>query len=302
MRTGNQEGTNMSTRRVATFAFIVTLLCVMDDGVWAAHKNVGATGGEDFVGIWQYHDKQYPPNVTHYLKLRKAGPGRYQMTEGFKDGSQPISWTEGNQYCDSHPIISLTPTNGGLQGKFVADCFRATHGLDFTYQVRVEILSKNSLSYSLWSMQGKSPIRGQPDTFEAIRVGGGGEQGGAAAAEAGGLQIGAIRNQSLISGCACNLLPYFSADVTCRAWMNINGRDVELHAKGRKSGPEVADGSCRQSPVYIGSGITVKVEYRETSPCPPEPSECEISGYNMTISVEMGGKRQRVTGKGEGGC
>jgi len=49
-------------------------------------------------------------------------------------------------------------------------------------------------------------------------------------------RIGAIHDTSIIGGCGCTAGQIFFADTSCRAWININGEDIELHAKGRGSG------------------------------------------------------------------
>ena len=125
------------------------------------------------------------------------------------------------------------------------------------------------------------------------------------------LSIGVLKN-SVIDDCSCSFhraSPNKNTDAdqyifvvgySGQARININGRDIELRENGRKKDES---GRCaRNSCTYSGSGITATARYRQTSKCPPEPTECEVNDYDVTITVEKGGHRQILRGKGQCGC
>ena len=100
----------------------------------------------------------------------------FHLTEGNQDRQNPffadketIMWTKQNEYCNTGSPIKLSLAKGMLKGKFVAGCFRATHGFDFTYEVSVKLQADGKILYSVWSSaDGK---HGDTETYEAIRVG-----------------------------------------------------------------------------------------------------------------------------------
>ena len=129
--------------------------------------------------------------------------------------------------------------------------------------------------------------------------------------------IGNIIDTRVIGGCSCrfeksdtngrmgvNREIFFGAnyEINDKAWMNINGRDVELLPMSPKTASKENDPSHPMSSVYTGEGITVSLDYRKTGSCPPEPTECEVYPYDVTVTLEKGGLRETVTGKGSCGC
>jgi hypothetical protein len=124
--------------------------------------------------------------------------------------------------------------------------------------------------------------------------------------------IGVIKNTSVIGGCGCTFHPIstsgstqfdqyvFFVDYSGRAHININGKDIELREKWRKQGDL---GICsRNSCTYTASSIIATAYYHQTSKCPPEPTECEVNDYNVTITVEKNGLKQKIKATGSCGC
>ena len=129
------------------------------------------------------------------------------------------------------------------------------------------------------------------------------------------ISIGVVRDTSAIGGCSCYFSPVspggkigsegyiFFADYAGKARMNINGRDVELQEVGREQAKGELGRCSKKRCKYTASGISATVDYRETNKCPPEPNGgCEVTGYDVTITVEKSGQRQKMKGKGECGC
>jgi hypothetical protein len=286
----------------------------------AGQQSAGPSAGDEFVGIWQYPSSM-PNRITNYLRVRKVGKGEFRLTEGIKDRENPfkdsdtIMWTEPNRFCNNGSAIKLTHDMGMLKGKFVADCFRPTHSHEFTYKVSLKLQPNGTMIYAVWSSgDGK---HGDTETFEATRVGATGATKGSAKSTGETdqpIRIGVVQNTSAIGGCSC----YFSAaspgartgrdgyiffaDYAGKARMNINGQDVELREVGREQAKGELGRCSKKRCKYTASGINATVDYRETNKCPPDPTECEVTGYDVTITVEKGGLRQKVMGKGECGC
>ena len=133
------------------------------------------------------------------------------------------------------------------------------------------------------------------------------------------LRIAEIHDTSHAGGCYCSFSPIFpdskivanrdkrylfiSSHFSGNAWMNIDGRDVELSAMQCNAGTYDTDAGerCVHS-VYRTSGIRVQLDLQATKRCPPEPTECEVTDYDATITVEKEGLRQVVKAKGSCGC
>jgi hypothetical protein len=133
-----------------------------------------------------------------------------------------------------------------------------------------------------------------------------------AATKATDIQISLLTNISP-AGCGCYVSPadnrekaydkyLFISDAAGNAYINIEGRDTVLQEMGRKQAKDEG-GYCQgKRCVYSGNGVKATVSFRETRKCPPEPTECEVTDYDVTIVVEKGGSTQRLKGKGSCGC
>ena len=298
----------------------------------AGATSVGGGGrvpsGSAYVGIWQYRDKHSPSDVTHYLKITEAGQDTWRLIEGTKVGYEirdgksvyvadkaAISWRNRKLPYYEDPIIILRQSNGKVSSTFVSGVFRPTHSYDFTYTLTLTLASPDTLIHSVWSSpDGK---RGDTKTFEATRVGGAAVPKGLSKSTGDpyqAMRIGSVANTSAIGGCSCYFSPVaprnksasqgyvFFADYAGTARININGRDVELREVGREQKKGELRRCSKKRCKYTGGGLTATVEYLEAKRCPPEPTECEVTGYDVTITVEKGGKQQQIKAKGECGC
>ena len=282
------------------FFIIITIMC------FPLHAEQQMTEGDKFVGIWQYPDEYISDNMN-YLKIIKVGVGKYRLVEGFKDVKNlgpNIRWLD-KRNNDINNDIYLRLSRGKLKGEFVSINFRPTHANEFKYKITIELKSNNKLFYSVLTMGGE-------EKHEATRV----ESSSTSNQQLDlnsdkPLSIGVLKN-SVIDDCGCLFHQLssnkntdadqyiFVVGYSGQARININSQDIELRENGRKKGES---GRCaRNSCTYSGSGITATARYRQISRCPPEPTECEVNDYDATITVEKGGYRQIVKGKGQCGC
>jgi hypothetical protein len=130
------------------------------------------------------------------------------------------------------------------------------------------------------------------------------------------LQVGNLVETGLVSGCGCVVHPrlsdgqaardrvLFFSDAACRAWLNVDGRDVMLEAEESPAGggPTVQEADCSHSPEYVGDGLAVHVDWKEVADCPPFSTECKTTTYDVTITVRRDGLREIVGGRGGCGC
>lgn len=82
------------------------------------------------------------------------------------------------------------------------------------------------------------------------------------------------------------------------AWMNIDGRDMELklvYASPRTKG--ITLGS-RYHKRFVGKGISVLIKYVVTEVCPEENDACDEEGHSATITVTKGARKQTIKAKG----
>lgn len=292
---------------------------VFPHGGFAAEYQNAEKYCEQYCGLWTYYDKS--EQSKKYLKIEKGKSGTFKLREGGNDSYEyknKINWygdntvvrdLKGNELTG----IYLKPSGRGLQGEFISPNFYATHSQEFKFKLTLELKPSNKMLYSIWS----SIRGGETETFEATRVGATEATKGSAKSTGETdqpIRIGVVQNTSAVGGCGC----YFSlaspggktgrdgyiffADYAGNARMNINGQDVELREVGREQAKGELGRCSKKRCKYTASGINAAVEYRETKKCPPEPTECEVTGYDVTITVEKGGLRQKVTGKGECGC
>jgi ribosomal protein L40E len=111
-----------------------------------------------FCGIWEYDEN----GAKSYFKITKEKSGRFEFLPGFKYEGE-MNWQK--PMLENADGIYLKLINGKLKGEFVSSNFYATHGLDFTYRITLDIKSNNKLLYSVWSS-----IRGETDEREATKI------------------------------------------------------------------------------------------------------------------------------------
>lgn len=121
--------------------------------------------------------------------------------------------------------------------------------------------------------------------------------------------IGYIKNEDLVDMCGCTFEHRsngrgntFAADASNQiAWMNIDGEDVKLRLT--HSGGSRARGiGSRYTETYEAEGVKALLVMTVNRLCIPYSSECETTGYNVTITVSKDTRRATVKAKGQCGC
>jgi hypothetical protein len=107
-----------------------------------------STDFSKFSGEWEYA-KDSPGK--YYFKLAEVRTRRFHFMEGFEYEGR-ISWAE--TMVNNADGVYLRPLNGRLEGKFVSPNFRATHGHDIVYTVRLSLQHDGKLLYSVISELG----------------------------------------------------------------------------------------------------------------------------------------------------
>jgi hypothetical protein len=123
------------------------------------------------------------------------------------------------------------------------------------------------------------------------------------------LLIGYIKDEDLVDLCGCGFEHRtggrgytFSSDAGGQtAWMNIDGQDVRLK-QTHSSGPKRARIGSRYIERYEGEGLQVSLVEVVNRLCIPYGPECETTGYDVTITVRKGVRRQSVKARGQCGC
>jgi hypothetical protein len=127
-------------------------------------------------------------------------------------------------------------------------------------------------------------------------------------------RIANIRDSSVVEGCGC----YFQFPAEWKkkgsdkyvfmegiddegAWMNIDGKDVNLKLVG-SSERSVWGVGARSSKRYRANGIAVRIDRVVTRVCRPGDEECESTDYDATFTVTKAGRKRMIKAKGVCGC
>lgn len=98
----------------------------------------------------------------------------------------------------------------------------------------------------------------------------------------------------------------FQSDLEGAAWMNLDGREIELRLvrtidKPRRKNRAEKKGD-QTIEEYEGSGFKVTVSQTVTRPCRPADEDCEYTRMNAVLKVSGGGREQTVRAVGGCGC
>lgn len=121
--------------------------------------------------------------------------------------------------------------------------------------------------------------------------------------------IGYIKDEDIVDMCGCSFAHEtgsrgytFTSDVEGKtAWMNIDGKDVKLKL-AHSTGSRVHRMGSRYVQTYEAEEVRVLIVMVVNRMCIPYSSECETTGYDVTITVRKGSRRQTVKAKGQCGC
>jgi hypothetical protein len=83
------------------------------------------------------------------------------------------------------------------------------------------------------------------------------------------------------------------------AWMNIDGRDLQLTFVSSTEPPGSLNKGGRFVEKYSAAGVIVQLNYVVTAPAPPG---AEVTDYAVTITVTKNNRTQTIRATGECGC
>ena len=121
--------------------------------------------------------------------------------------------------------------------------------------------------------------------------------------------IGYIKNEDLVDLCGCSFehitrergYTFASDPENKTTWMNIDGIDVNLKLTHFSGSKRHRIGS-RYLEIFEAEGVKAVLQKVVTRLCVPYGPECETTGYDVTITVTRGNRRQTVKAKGQCGC
>lgn len=127
-------------------------------------------------------------------------------------------------------------------------------------------------------------------------------------------RVANLKDASVVEGCGC----YFQFPAEWKrkqsdkyvfmegiddegAWMNIDGKDVNLKLAGSTNKSVFAVGA-RSSKRYKANGVAVRINLVVTRVCQPGDEQCESTDYDATFTVTKAGRRRVIKAKGVCGC
>lgn len=123
--------------------------------------------------------------------------------------------------------------------------------------------------------------------------------------------VGNVKN-NLVDGCGCyfkfrgtnrNSKQYmFSQSIDQKAWMNIEGKDVQLKMVKEQSPGDRERLGSRWTKTFAGSDISVSSTWVTTRMCAPNDENCESTDYDATFVVRKGKRQETVRAFGWCGC
>jgi hypothetical protein len=132
----------------------------------------------------------------------------------------------------------------------------------------------------------------------------------------GQIEIAELKDPDVVMGCSCSIQTakeakkpnsqkflFLSELGTDDAWMNINGKDVKLtRVKSTENEDDEYKIGRRYYEEYSAKGIKVRIDYLTTWICPPEDEGCEVTKFDITITVTKGEASKALKAMGLCGC
>jgi hypothetical protein len=133
--------------------------------------------------------------------------------------------------------------------------------------------------------------------------------------DSSGFKIGYLGDRSIPDGCNCTFTSLsqmhrksprymFASDIEDdekTAWINIDGKDIELKLLSRLDPRREKVGS-RSGRTYTATGIKLVATYIVTWVCPPKDEACEVTRYDGVFLITKNGPTRSLKLKGECGC
>jgi len=101
-------------------------------------------------GLWEYYDRGSQSN--YYLKIVRAGTGKFKLIPGYVGAGGQIAWQETEQsglMLTNADGIYLRSVNGRLVGSFNSLNFRATGGQERTYRITCQLKANGKMVYTV---------------------------------------------------------------------------------------------------------------------------------------------------------
>ncbi len=132
----------------------------------------------------------------------------------------------------------------------------------------------------------------------------------------GQVKVAELKNANVVEGCSCGFQTaveakkadsqkflFLSELGTNEGWMNINGKDTKLKfvkiTQNTRRRAKVGDRFYEE---YSALGVKVRIDYTTTWVCPPRDESCEVTNYDVNITVTKGKISKTVKAKGSCGC
>jgi hypothetical protein len=123
--------------------------------------------------------------------------------------------------------------------------------------------------------------------------------------------IGNLKRLHKTYGCDCKLQTFkearndmankfvFQSNLAATpAWMNIDGKDIQLKLMYASPSTKGVTLGSRYYKKYSAKGITILIRYVVSAVCPEENPDCDEEGHVATITVTKGGRRQSIKATG----
>jgi hypothetical protein len=121
--------------------------------------------------------------------------------------------------------------------------------------------------------------------------------------------IGNIQNKKEVQGCGCSLQrrgkpgTIFWSELNQKsALMNIDGKDRILKLISETPSPRKQKKGDRTTSIYRSGKINVRLDRVTSSVCPQGSQECEATGYDGKIKLNIGDRQQVISVTGDCGC
>lgn len=121
--------------------------------------------------------------------------------------------------------------------------------------------------------------------------------------------VGHIKDDNIVDLCGCTFaretpdgggVTFHSLDMET-AWMNLDGRDVQLRLT-RRGGSRLRERIGRRYSYWFeGDGARVTLVMSVTRLCRPYGPQCETTGYRTIITATKGARKQTVRAEGQCG-
>jgi hypothetical protein len=132
----------------------------------------------------------------------------------------------------------------------------------------------------------------------------------------GQVNVAEIKNSNIVDGCSCRFQTaveakkqnsqkylFLSELGSNEGWMNINGKDTKLKfVKTTQNTRRRARVGDRFYEEYSAPGVKVRIDYVTKWVCPPRDESCEVTNYDVSITVTKGKSSKTIKAKGSCGC